>query len=260
MLRCFLIPVFATAVWAQQTAPATEAENALRERVKQFYQLQVDKKYRQAEAFIADDTKDDYYVARKPDLKGFSVEKIELLKDGAQAKVLIKAKVVVLMPGAGAQIFDMPTPTYWKLENNEWRWYIPAEMKTATPFGKMKTGESGPDTLSMKGAAPGGISNPNLGALQGSIKADKSEVTLSAETPDSAVTISNELPGPVDLRIDPHVQIIQGLEFKLDKTHLEQGEKTTAHFHLTGRQKIADVVEITAMPLNRPLDITVKTK
>jgi hypothetical protein len=260
MFKCFLIPAFAMAVLAQQEAPSPTSEAALRERVQQFYQYQMDKKFRLAEPMIADDTKDDYYASRKPDIKGFTVEKIELVKDGTQAKVLIKAKVVVLMPGAGAQIFEMPTPTWWKLENSEWRWFVPEEMKAATPFGKMKTGESGPDTLTMKGAAPGGIANPNVSALQGQVSVDKTSVELSADAPDMLVTITNEMPGPVDLRVDPHVEMIKGLAVKLDKTHLEKGEKTGVHFHLTGTGKIADVVEIAALPVNRPLDITVRTK
>jgi hypothetical protein len=260
MVKSLLIPMLAASAWAWQGPPSADTVAALRARVQQFYQLEVDKKYRQAESMIADDTKDDYYNSRKPDLKGFSVESVELMKDNTQAKVLIKAKVLILMPGAGAQIFDMPTPTYWKLENNEWRWFIPEEMKTGTPFGKMKTGDSGTDSLSMKGAAPGGIANPNLGALLGQITIDKTSIELSAAAPDAVATITNQLPGAVDLRVDPHVEVIKGLTVKVDKIHLEQGEKTEVHFHLAGKEKIADVVEITALPLNRVLDITVRTK
>jgi hypothetical protein len=260
MVKCFLIPVLAAALQAQQAAPAADAETALRARVQQFYRLQQEKKFRQSEAMIADDTKDDYYASRKPDIKGFTIEKVELQKDSTEAKVTIKVKVVVLMPGAGGQIFDMTTPTYWKIEAGEWRWCIPADVKVSTPFGKMKTGDSGADVLNMKGAAPGGLSNPNLGALLGQVSADATSVELSADAPDSVVTITNGLPGPTDLRIDPHVETIKGLVVKLDKTRLEQGEKVAVHFHFSGTGKISDIVEIVAMPLNRPLDITVRTK
>ena len=42
-----LFPAVAATAWAQQTSPAAaKAEQALRERVQRFYQLQQDKKYR----------------------------------------------------------------------------------------------------------------------------------------------------------------------------------------------------------------------
>ena len=53
-----------------------------------------------------------------------------------------------------------------EIENGEWRWYISEEAKSATPFGNMKMGER-TGVLDGKGAAPGGISNPDLGALEG---------------------------------------------------------------------------------------------
>ena len=67
MDRRLLFPAVADTAWAQQSSPeAVAAEKALRERVQQFYQLQQDKKYRDAEAIVADDTKDSYYAARNP--------------------------------------------------------------------------------------------------------------------------------------------------------------------------------------------------
>jgi hypothetical protein len=254
MVKRLPILFLAAAAWAQQP----DSEAALRDRVQQFYQLQQDGKYRQAEAMIADDTKDDYYKARKPEIKGFRIDRIEMDKD--KAKVVMKVKVVFLMPGAGAQILEMAPPTWWKLENGEWRWYIPAEARSATPFGNMRTGENGTPGMDMKGQAPGGIENPNIGALQGQVLIDITSVELSAAAPDSVVTITDQLPGPVDLRLDPHVDVIKGLTVKIDKIHLETGEKTAVHFHLSGKEKISDVVEIAAFPLNRPLDIAVRTK
>jgi len=262
MLARFLIPFLAAAAWAQQqpAPPPSDAEAALRARVEQFYQLQVEKKYRQAEAMVADDTKDDYYNGRKPDIKGFTVGTIEMGNDNTHAKVAMKVKSLLLIPGAGAQVMEMAPPTYWKLENGRWCWYIPAELKSGTPFGSMHTGDNTPHSLDMKGQAPGGIEHPDVGALQGRITIDKTLVELSADAPDSVVTISNGLPGGVDLRLDPHAETIKGLTVKVDKIHLEQGEKTTVHLHFSGKEKIADVVEIAAFPVNLPLDITVRTK
>jgi hypothetical protein len=262
MLVRVLIPFLAVAAWAQEqpAPPPSDAETALRARVEQFYQFQVDKKYRQAEAIVAEDTKDDYYNGRKPDIKGFTIGSVEMDKDNTKAKVVMKVKSLILIPGAGAQVMEMSPPTYWKIENGQWCWYIPAELRSATPFGSMRTGDNAARELDRKGQAPGGIEHPDVGALQGRITIDKTLVELSADAPDSVVTITNGLPGGVDLRLDPHAETIKGLGVKVDKIHLEQGEKTTVHLHLTGKEKIADVVEIAAFPLNVPLDITVRTK
>ncbi|MDE3197914.1 MAG: hypothetical protein KGN84_16315, partial [Acidobacteriota bacterium] len=101
MDRRLLFPAVAATAWAQQASPAAaEAEKALRDRVQQFYQLQVDKKYRQAEAIVADDTKDLYYEMGKPDIIAFSLGTVELLDGGMKANVLVKAKLRLLMAGA----------------------------------------------------------------------------------------------------------------------------------------------------------------
>lgn len=259
MVKRLPILFLAATAWAQQPPPAADPESVLRERIQQFYQLQVEGKHRQAESMVADDTKDDYYNGRKPDIKAFRIDSIEMDKDSAHAKVVMKVKVVFLMPGAGAQIIELAPPTYWKMENGEWRWYIPRELKDATPFGKMALKEDG-SGFDMKGAAPGGIEKPDVGALQGQVSIDQHSVELSAAAPDSVITISNGLPGPTDLRVDPHVEMIKGLTVKVDKLHLDQGEKTQVHLHFLGNAKIADVVEIVASPLNLPLDISVRTK
>jgi len=263
MDRRLLFPAVAATAWAQQSNPAAvAAEKALRERVQQFYQLQTDEKYRQAEAMVADDTKDDYYNGKKPKIKGFTIDRIDLNDDLTKAKVLIKAQVLILMPGAGAQIFEMPTPTTWKLDNGEWCWYIAPEAKVMTPFGKINTGGAPPSaaTLDTKGAAPGGIADPNVGALQGEISISETSVELTRNKRDQELTIKNGLPGPLDLRIDPHVESIAGLTVKIDKTHLNNGESATVQFHLYGDKKLSDIVEIVAFPLNKAFDIQVTAK
>jgi len=254
MDRRLLFPVAAATAWAQQTSPAAaKAEKALRERVQQFYQLQLDKKYRQAEAMVADDTRDDYYASKKPDIKGFSIEKIQLLDGNTKAKVIIKAKVVMLFPGAGAQIFETPTPTEWKLENGEWRWYISEEAKAASPFGRLKTTAGG--AIDNKGQAPGGIEHPNLGALEEQIAIDSTAVEFSAEKPEGTVTISNGLPGPITLRIDPHADTIKGLTVKADKMTINSGEKSVVTFHREGSGPLSDFVQITAQPFSKVFTI-----
>ena len=262
MDRRLLFPAVAATAWAQQTSPAAaEAEKALRDRVQQFYQLQVDKKYRQAEGMVADDTKDDYYNMRKPDIKGFTIGNVELLENNTFAKVLVKGKVVILMPGAGAQVLEFPTPTTWKIEHGEWRWYISEEARKSTPFGKMNTSDGTTEVAKAhEGEAPGGIEHPDVGALQGKITIDTTNVELTRHKRDQSVTITNGLPGPLDLRIDPHAEKIAGLKVTADKTHLESGQSAVVQFHLYGEKKLTDIVEIVGFPVNQVFDIQVTAK
>jgi hypothetical protein len=253
--RLLFFPAAATVCWAQQAAPAAdEAKQALIGRVQDYYRLMVDKKYRQAEAMVADESKEDYYNGKKPDIRGFDVMSVALGEGQTTATVTIKAKVRMLMPGAGAQIFDMPSPTYWKLENGQWCWYVPEEVKRSTPFGKLNTAEGAGETrtLNEKGKAP------EFNALLGQVTIDKTAVSLSAEAPEQTIVIENGLPGPLTLRVDPHADVIKGLKVTVDKLNLGSGEKGTVVLHWDGTGKISDVVEIAAFPINRVFDITVK--
>ena len=256
--RLLFFPAAATVCWAQPQAgsvAAEESKQALIGRVQQYYQMMVDKKYRQAEAFVADDTKEDYYGGKKPDIKGFDIMTVTVGQNGSTATVIIKAKVVTLMMGAGAQIFEMASPTNWKIENGLWCLYLPEEVRNGTPFGKMKNGSSASglaDFMNGKGRAP------EVAALMGQVSIDKTAVGLTRAKPEQSAIIQNGLPGPLDLRLDPHVATIKGLTVTVDKVHLESGQKATVVVRWNGVGRISDVVGITASPINRSLDIEVR--
>lgn len=256
MDRRLLYPAIAMTAWAQQ--PSQPAAEALRDRVQQYYQLMVEKKYRQAEGMVAEDSRDDYYNGKKPDLKGFQIINLDL-QTPTTAKVTIQAKVVLLMPGAGGQVFDMPTPTYWKLENGGWCWYIPEEVRSATPFGKMQQTAGTAAAMDMKGAAPGGLDNPNVGALVDRITIDKLSVVLTSNEPEQRVTISNGLAGPLDLTLDSHTQNIAGLAVKIAPLHLEAGAQAVVTIRRTGNVRITEVVPVIAEPFHRIFNIQVRT-
>ena len=70
--RWIIFPTIAVTSAAQ--TPATPAsEKALRARVSEFFQLQVDKKFRQAEALVATESRDDYYDSSKPKMESFKI-------------------------------------------------------------------------------------------------------------------------------------------------------------------------------------------
>lgn len=140
MNRWLFLLLVATAVLRARQGSEEETKNALAGRVNEYYKLMIAKKYRQAEDFVAKDAKEDYYNSKKPDIRTCNIQKVDLQPGGTTSTVTIKAGVRVLMMGAGSQVFEMPALTYWKLEDGNWYWYVPAEAKRVTPFGKLNPG------------------------------------------------------------------------------------------------------------------------
>jgi hypothetical protein len=253
MDRRLLFPALAATAWAQQTSPAqAAAEKAVRARVNQFYQLMLEKKYRVAEEMVAVDSKDDYYNGTKPDIKGFSVEKIELTDRNTRAMVIVKWKLQTLFPGAGALVFDFPTTTWWKIENGKWSWYIDREKRAQTPFGTLKSdGSATTSTLDTTGKAP------DIAAIQNGVTIDRTSVTLSAANPREVVTVFNNLPGPTHLNVEETEFKLKGVDVEISPSELNPGEKASITFVLTSDLKISGKVRIEASPLNKVFEIQV---
>jgi hypothetical protein len=251
MDRRLIFPAVAITAWAQQPAQppgATEAEAALRARVDEFYKLQVEKKFRQAEAMVADDSKDDYYNHAKQQISGYSLQQVELLDSNTRARVTVKAKVTLRAALVGAQEFEIPLVTNWKVENGQWLWYIDPESRGKTPFGAIKPS---PDTPKEGNAlAP---ANVDIKDIMNQITLDRQGVILNASTPEQKVTITNHLPGPIALEVmKPD---LSGVSVELEKMNLGAGESSLVRLHLTTQAKSAGVVRLLASPLNKVLTI-----
>jgi hypothetical protein len=254
MDRRLLFPAVAITAWAQQTHPGSaKAEKALRARAQEFFQLEADKKYRQAEAFVAEESRDDYYNGNKYNIKNFSIQKVELLSNKS-AKVTIMAKVTLMMPQAGPMDFDAPATSNWKIEKGRWVLYIDPATKFQTPFGTLKPGQASgnPGPLNMAGKAP------PVAALQESVTIDRKSLALRPGAPPETVTISNGLPGGVDLEVQSAP--VSGLSWELEKKHLEAGEKTNLRFQAKGEGERQGVVHLLVSPTAAQLDITVSIK
>src|SRR6185312_2877447 len=139
MDRRLLFPAIAMTAVAQTTSPANAAaEKALRARAQQFYQLELKKNFRQAEELVADDSRDYFYNSGKPSFQDVKVGNIDFTDNGRKAVVHITVKTQLMAPGIGAQVFEAPATSTWKLEKGQWRWYFVQDAALLTPFGKMK--------------------------------------------------------------------------------------------------------------------------
>jgi hypothetical protein len=254
--RLFLFPVAAVStVWAQQPSPAAaEAEAALRARVEQFYQFQVDKKFRQSESMVAEDSKDDYYNRAKQNIKRFSIEKIELMDDNTRATVTLKENIVLTAALIGSQAFDMPLIATWKVENGQWVWFLDPATKGQTPFGKFKAGPAEPATGNL---VPLPVPSIEIEALKTQVTVDRESVTLNAAHPEDAVTFTNHMPGSITLELTKPQMAAVSVD--LEKSNLKAGETGTIQFRLSGEAKSSGIVRVVAAPLNQVFEIQVRS-
>jgi hypothetical protein len=260
MLRAYLALTLVSGLWAQSQgdlfdkAPP-DVDEALRARITGFYQAHVDKKFRQADQFVADDTKDFYYEANKPAYLAFEIGKVTYFDNFTKAKAIINCKMRVPMPGFPEPIMA-PIPSTWKLENGQWYWYVDQTRGRETPFGTMKPVAGAPPS---DGTFPSLNSAPSIETLWKSVRADKNAVQLSARTASSEqVTISSKLPGNISLQLE--VPKTPGLEVELDRTELKTGEEAKVTFRSEPQEKpVTRVAEVRVhvIPTNQVIPITV---
>jgi hypothetical protein len=222
MHRLTLLAIMAATLYAQNPAdsvnkPPAGVEEALRERVTQFYQLHVTQQYRKAEALVAEDTKDYFYSHNKPNYLGFEITGIKYSENFTRASVTVMTDQYLMLPGFSEKPMKMLSPSLWKLEDGKWCWYIDPETVNMTPFGKMS---SAPAQSSTPARGPTGMpasipTSPDF--IFNKVRADKQAVTL--KTGDSAqVKFTNTAQGILNLKVmDP----AKGFEAKLDRTSLK---------------------------------------
>jgi hypothetical protein len=231
--------------------PPADVDDALRARVTQFYQHHVNGKLRLAEAFVAEEAKDDFYAAAKPNIKGFRIDQIAYSEKYTKAKVTMVGQAMVAFMGMSApQLMDMPFPSYWKVQNGKWCFYYYVDPERMTPFGKQKT--------SSKDGKTGGASDfkpADLSTISQGVKPDRRSVKLGDS--EEKVELTNVLPGVVTLSLSE--KQYAGIEAKLDKTELKSGETATLTIKprsAVGRPRT--MVGVIVQPSNQFIQVEVK--
>ncbi|HTT64476.1 MAG TPA: hypothetical protein VMG35_21640 [Bryobacteraceae bacterium] len=250
MLRAVLLVLTAAAVFGQNPpavpekaaeeasgkAPA-DVDAALRARVSQFYQLEVEQKFSQALALVADDTKDLFIAANKPPYHSYQIESITYSDDFTKAEVM--ALVTRMLPIQGFMGHPLPTKvnSRWKLEKGLWCYYIdPARDIHVSPFRTF-------EPPGMGAPSPGGSAAPAPPPRRGNIPntrtltVDKSGVELKRSTASVAhVEILNPAPWPAVVTFaDPKVA---GLTLKLQPMNIQAGGKADLSIGWSGEAKV----------------------
>lgn len=261
--RCVLLAaLLSTAAMAQDPADLfhkapPEVDQALRERVSAFLQAHVDGKFRLADQYVADESKDAFFEAHKRRYRDFEIAKISYTENYTKAVVLAVCGTEMQLPMNSRPIaVKMPITMYWKTVDGKWSWYLPpAPASYDTPFGKMKPGPDDP-----AGApASGGIGQmPSLAQLSQLVSIDKTVVNLSATAPSAVVVLSSKMPGKVTAGIEGALPA--GLDARLDRSELKTGETAKLTLKLVDAAKIGSssyVVRLRVDPLNQIFPVTV---
>lgn len=196
-----------------------EKEKALREAVAGFYQSMVEGKFRQAEKYVAEDTKDAYYNQEKQKIRGFEIVKIQWSDGFDKATAVTEIQTNLQIRGQDLPVV-VPMATRWKLENGNWGYYVNTALGKPTPFGDMKAGPGKSESLKVEEM----IKNPQI--LLSQLKISKQDFLLkSYEKSSDSITITNGMPGSITVSFE--TETIAGLTWKLEKTELNAGETGT---------------------------------
>ena len=220
MFRFAAVIVCSAACFAQ--SPPADVDQALRARITEFYQDHVDGKFRQAEALVAEDTKDYYYSSNKPKFLSFEILKVEYSDNYTRAKVATNCEQYIPLPEFVGKTFKLPMISYWKVIDGQWYWYVDPDVLNQSPFGKVTIAKGTPSASQVN--IPQG--DDILRALSTQIKMDKNKLTLKPGG-SAQVTITNSAPGPVSISL---MGKIPGVDIKLDRMNIPAGEKAVLTF------------------------------
>lgn len=235
----------------QKAPPAID--DALRERVRQFYQYHVEGKGRLAEALVAEESKDDFYNGTKPRCLKFEIARINYSEQYTKASVTVTCTMYVNMIGFMDKPLPVPLPSLWKQTDGNWFWYAPPPSRE-TPFGTMRPGPSTAPSLPSRPLPEG----KEMQVLMDQVKADRNAVQFPFAKGGSAqVTITNSMPGKIRLALN--VPAGQGIEASLDMTEVPAGGKGVVTVKGSPAQAPRGpiVIEVSVMPTGQVIPIQV---
>jgi len=117
-----LIPFLILAEAPKGPSVPKKVDQALRQRVTQFLQYQVDGNFRKALDLVAEGTQDYYLAANKTKLFSFKIDNIEYSDKFTKAKV--DSLVKKTRAGAIATEITVTQTDTWKIVNGKWMWYF----------------------------------------------------------------------------------------------------------------------------------------
>lgn len=228
-IRALAIALLASlpAAWAQSAADAFNrapagVEEALRDRVAKFYALHKEGKFRQAEAFVCEDSKDAFYDSDKRRWASLEIMRVTFAGDFNAAKVLVSLGTE-LNTRTGKIPALYPATVSWKLDSGAWCYHIPpaSQSDTVTPFGVMRQAK---ESENVRVTLPPPPTPAARTAVLSAIKLSKNQLVVKGyEKSEDSLEIYNGMPG--QMRLELQTTGLKGLKWDLTKTVLGPGER-----------------------------------
>jgi len=194
-------------------------EDALRTRVQAFYQAHVDGKFRRADDYVAEDSKDAFFAAEKARYKSCDVISVKFEENFTKATVLTACKTEMFFHGEKFPA-TLPLGSRWKVENGDWFWYYVVSNHMDSPFGSMN---AGPESEHGHAPIPPDM-NKIAQQILSKVTMDRKEVTIEQDqSSQQEVHLKNDMMGAIQVSTDPTGQ--PGLTVRAEKAQVNPGEE-----------------------------------
>lgn len=206
---------------AEVKIPAKQ-EALLKQQVGKFWQFFVEGKFRAADTLVAEESKEDFFVWPKKQIRGFRYEQAFYTAGGKEAKVVVVVDTDLAMMGVGSMRIEKPVHTWWKLIKGNWYWFQPKNEMRETPFGKEPTNlGSGKTAIEAMGQAGA----PTLESLRNAVRMDKTDLKfVQGVGKEEELVITNTMPGTVLVNYDAP-RLMPELEVRLESNKLARESK-----------------------------------
>lgn len=257
LCSCFSLSLFA------QDVPPPEVDQALRARVSEFFQDHVDGHFRNAEALVAEDTKDYYFEAAKNRFTSFTIGEITYSDQFTKAAVKVDVKRMTRFgPGFPETLVDTPMTTMWKIEEGKWVWYLPPSERAPNPMGSSSSPQTSPPPDSAN-KLPDLSDKAMKERAQEILKksgVDKIAVSFPAARESSdQVIFHNGQQGTVRVYLDAGPQV-DGFTAKLARNDVKANEDVVVSLHYAPGKKPPPervVLKLNVMPFSQSFPIIV---
>lgn len=244
-------------------APA-EIDDALKTRVSSFYQHFQRGEFRQAEAFLDEESKDLFYNSKKNRILDFKIQGVDYAEDFREAKVLVVCKTVIAM--LGSEPLNMPLNSDWRFNEGDWWLHLtehdrPAGADASSPFGPMSFSQDVAQPGSnFRGPQGPTVQPPTIESLASMYRVSTDTLTFpktSTEPVSRSMTVKSASVGR--LSVERKSGPINGIEVEIEGGNIEPGGEATITFtydpakaeHITGRVRVDFVV----MPISQTFEI-----
>lgn len=203
--------------------PPAGVDEALREKILEFYKLEQAGRFRQAEGLVCEDSKDRYYDMEKRRWTSVEIIQTQYEEGFTRARATVALGTTLTTLGRPLPV-KAPLTSLWNFEKGAWCRYIPEPSKDgiATPFGTMKpaSGENDPANP-FGGGAPVMPTSPEQ--VEALVKISRTLVSLPVTGGTEKVEIFNGMPGSVEIKV--FCPGIIGLECEAPEAQIPKGGK-----------------------------------